>query len=58
MKKLARKCGELEQGENDQGIGNWLYVTSPDDLFKPNIYVDFKLLNYHPLMFVQSAPEI
>ena len=51
MKKSARKSGKLEQGENDEDIGNWLYVTSPDDLFKLKSNVDFKLLNYHPLMF-------
>ena len=51
MKKSARKCGKPKQGENDEGIGNWLYVTSPDNLFKLNINADLKLLNYHPLIF-------
>ena len=51
MKKSASKCGKPKQGENDEGIGNWLYVTSPDNLFKLNINADLKLLNYHPLIF-------
>ena len=35
----------------DKGIGNWLIVTSPDDLFKLNIDVHFKKRNYNIFNF-------
>ena len=50
MKRLAVKAGmKLKPGERDQGIGKWLYVSSPDNLFWHNIDIDFAKLNYHPL---------
>ena len=51
MKKSAKKAGKpLGENGKDEGIGNWLTITSPDDLFKHNIDVDFEELNYQPLL--------
>jgi len=50
MKKSAIKAGFPLDNGKDQGTGKWLMVTSIDDLFKLNIDVDFKKLNYQPLM--------
>ena len=42
LKKAAQQAGVESNSHNqDKGIGNWLTVTSPDDLFKLNIDVDF-----------------
>lgn len=59
MKKSARKYGELDDDEKDEGIGNWLMVSSPDDLFRHNIDVDFAKLDYKPLMLnIEHDDEI
>ena len=29
--------------------GKWIIVSSPEDLFKLNIDIDFKILDYQPL---------
>ena len=50
MKKSARKAGKIIDGE-DEGIGSWLYVNSPDDLFKDDIDIDFEKLGHTPLNF-------
>ena len=58
MKKSGRKAGKLiKEGLKDEGIGKWLYVTSPDDLFKHAIDVDFVKLNYQPLMFNNDSVD-
>ena len=36
-----KECGKEE--------GNWIIVVSPEDLFKLNINIDFKLFDYQPL---------
>ena len=52
MKRLAVKAGmKLKPGERVQGIGKWLYVSSPNNLFRHNIDIDFAKLNYQPLSF-------
>ena len=52
MKKAAQQTDVESNSHNqDKGIGNWLTVTSPDDLFKFNIDIDFKKLNYNLLNF-------
>ena len=49
--KSAKQAGiALQENEKDQGVGKWLYITSPDDLFKHNIGIDFVKLNYKPLL--------
>ena len=46
MKKSAKKAGKplVENGKNE-GTGNWLTITSPDDLLKHNFNVHFEELN-------------
>ena len=51
MKKSAKKARKsLGENDKDEGTGNWLTITSPDDLFKHNVDVDFEELNYQPLL--------
>ena len=59
MKKSAKKAGKLP-GENgkDDGTGKWLTITSPDDLFKHNVDVDFEELNYQPLLINTSDGRV
>ena len=51
IKKPAKKAGKL-LGENgkDEVTGNRQTITSPDDLFKHNVDVDFEELNYQPML--------
>ena len=51
MKRYARKHsdGSFQHGEKDKGVGEWITVTSPEDLFKPNIDVNFQLLDHKSL---------
>jgi len=51
MKRSARKNDISSTGADakDMGIGNWITISSPEQLFKLNIDVDFKKLNYNPL---------
>ena len=49
MKKSARKNGDLSNDDKDEGIGDWITITSPDDLFKHDINIDFEKLDYLPL---------
>ena len=49
MKKSARKNGDLNNDDKDEGIGDWIIITNPDDLFKHDVYIDFKKLDYVPL---------
>ena len=52
MKKAAQQTDVESNSHNqDKEIGNWITVTSPDDLFKLNINVDFKKLNYNLFNF-------
>ena len=50
MKRSAKKQGLIEESEKDQGIGAWLTVSSPDDLFNYDVDINFKTLNYKPLL--------
>ena len=49
MKKSAGKNGDLNNDDKDEGIGDWITITSPDDFFKHDINIDFKKLDYVPL---------
>ena len=52
LKTFAVKAEiQLKPGEQDQGVREWLYVSSPDDLFQHNIRIDFAKLNCQPLLF-------
>ena len=47
FKKLAVNKGlSLDENGKDKGTGNWMTMTSPDDLFKLNIH--FEKLNFDP----------
>jgi len=59
MKKSAVKSGvSMKPGQKDEGIGKWLYVTYPDDLFKHGIDIDFEKLKYKPLSYNTTFEEI
>ena len=59
MKKAAQQTDvEYNSHNQDKGIGNWLTVTSPDDLFKLNIDIDFKKLNYNLFNFNISLKKL
>ena len=52
FKKSAVKKGlSLDENDKNPGTGNWMTVTSPDDLFKLNIDADFEKLNYDPFRY-------
>ena len=51
MKRSAKKLGLIEEGKKDQGTGVWLTMSSLDDLFNYDIDINFKTLNYKPLLF-------
>jgi len=50
MKKSAREQGVLTDGGRDEDTGNWIVISSPEDLFRYNIDVDFVKLDYKPLL--------
>ena len=49
MKRSAKIYGDIGDDEKDEGIGEWIYITSPEDLFQLNIDVDLEKLDYKPL---------
>ena len=51
MKKSAKKEGLIGVNEKDFGTSPWLVVSTPDDLFKHNVDINFSKLNYQPLLF-------
>ena len=52
MKRSARKHsdGNFQHREKDEGVGEWITVTSPEDFFKLIIDVNFQLLDHKLLM--------
>ena len=50
MKRSAREQGVLTVDGKDEGTGNWIVISSPDDLFRLDVEVDFAKLNYKPLL--------
>ena len=52
MKRSARKHsnGSFRNGEKDEGVGEWITVTPPEDLFKLHNDVNFQLLDRILLM--------
>ena len=43
--------GRVEKEGKDKGVGDWISVSSPDDLFKHGVNdIDFGKLNYNPLL--------
>ena len=47
-KKLKRS--KLTDGSKDEGTGNWIVISSAEDLFCLNIDVDFDKLDYKPML--------
>lgn len=55
MKKSKKKAGlYLDPEEKDVGIGNWLVIASPDDLFQYDVDIDLKKLGFQPLFINNS----
>ena len=46
MKRSAHEQGVLTDGGKDEGTGNGIVISSPDDLFRLDVDVDFAKLNY------------
>ena len=56
IKRSAVKAGvDVEPGGKDERVGKWWYVSSPGDLFKHGIDIDFVKLRYHPLTYNKSV---
>ena len=45
MKRSAPEQGVLTDGGKDVGTGNGIVISSPDDLFRLDVDVDFAKLN-------------
>ena len=41
IKKSAKYKGKIGNNEKDEEIGDWITISTPDDLFKHNIGIDF-----------------
>ena len=48
MKRFSQKHGDnsFQIGEKDEGVGEWMTVTSPEDFFKLNDDVNFQLFDH------------
>ena len=56
--KISSKAWQPGSGGKDEGIGNWIVISSPDNLFKHHIDVDFAKLDYRPLLVnIESESE-
>jgi len=40
----------LREGKKNEGVVEWIVITSPEDLFKHNIEMNFEKLGFRPLM--------
>ena len=49
MKRSAREQGVMTDGGKDEGTGNWIVISSPDDLFRHDVDVDFAKVDYKPM---------
>ena len=50
--RMKKASGRIDKEGKDNGLGDWISVASPDDLFKHGINdFDFDKLNYYPLLF-------
>ena len=50
MKKSASEQVVLTDGNKDEGTGNWIVISSPEDLFRVDIDVDFAKLDNEPIL--------
>ena len=53
-KRSACEQGLLSNGNKDKSTGNWIVISSSDDLFHHDIDVDFAQLDYKPLLINES----
>ena len=53
MKRFAWANGvpSSSKDDKDMGTGNWITITSPQQLFRLNVDVDFRGLKYSPFDF-------
>ena len=51
MKKSAIAQSVLTDGSKDEGTANWIVISSPEDLFRLDINVDFAKLDYKQMLF-------
>ena len=59
MKRSARKKGKsIKEKKKDFGIGNWLVISSPDDLFSHGIDVNLAKLDYKPILMNNENCEL
>ena len=50
--RMKKASGRIDKEGKDNGVGDWISVASPDDLFKHGVNdFDFGKLNYYPLLF-------
>ena len=40
----------MTDGVKDEGTGNWIVISSPDNLFRLDVDPDFAKLNYKPML--------
>ena len=45
----------MTDGGKDEGTGNWIVISSPDDLFRHDVDVDFAKLDYKPMLINQAG---
>ena len=50
MKKSALEQGVLTDGSKDEGTGNWIVISSPEDLFRLDVNVGFSKLDNKPML--------
>ena len=49
---MKKASGRVNEDGKISGIGHWITISSPDDLFKQGIDdIDFDKLNFYPLLF-------
>ena len=58
MKRCAKEGKLIKENEKDFGIGNWLVISSPDDLFSHGIDVNLAKLDYIPLLINNENCEL
>jgi len=58
MKHSAKKAGKpLGENNKDEGCGDRITISSPENLFQLNIDVNFRALGYQPLLINQDLKE-
>ena len=50
--RIKKPSGRVDKKRKDNGVGDWISVASPGDLFKQGVNdIDFGKVNYYPLLF-------